>query len=79
MQRRQSWGDVDGTFRSRGDVGLSLHWCTTTVQGSHRSGFDEAGVMLTVLSGAGVMLGSDFIGAPELVRQATEVDSTRLG
>ena len=58
---------------------MSLHWCTTTVQGSHRSGFDEAGVMLTLLSGAGVMLCSAFMGAPELVRQATVADATRLG
>ena len=34
--------------------------------------------MLTVLSGAGVVLGSAFAGAPELVREATNVDATRL-
>ena len=110
---RRGWGDVDTTFRSRGDVVFSLHGCTrigqashssgcdkagvmltllsgagvmlfslhgcTRIgQASHRCGFDKAGVMLTVLSGAGVVLGSAFAGAPELVREATNVDVTRL-
>ena len=59
---------------SRGDAGFRFHWCTRIGQASHGSGFDKAGVMLTLLSGA----------APELVRQAQkrirqgwgDVDST---
>ena len=78
MRMRQGWGDLDSTFRSRGDVVFSLHWCTRIGQASHRCGCDKAGVMLTVLSGAGVVLGSAFAGAPELVREATNVDVTRL-
>ena len=53
---RRGWGDVDTTFRSRGDVVFSLHGCTRIGQASHSSGCDKAGVTLTLLSGAGVML-----------------------
>ena len=43
--------------KGRGDVRFSLHACTRIGQASHRCRGDKAGVMLTVLSGAGVMLG----------------------
>ena len=76
---RRGWGDVDTTFRSRGDVVFSLHGCTRIGQASHSSGCDKAGAIVTVLSGAGVMLCSAFIGAPELVRPGTDADVTRLG